>query len=272
MRVIQPLLVANCLLFVAACSKPPSTEAPSSKPAAVLPPTAPVAVTRPVVTETPVPKGPPILTLRASGAILDPDGKAFGSRDVAEKFLKEEQARTKAASLPFRAERDTDAITVRQTLLLYQRAGFDGVELRETDADDKKGPVVSLLAATTQIDVIVNVNGTGSQAKQVREIILKTPAGETGLGRSEWREQLPKAIKGLLEGKELISKDACSIQADNRLCYEGLLEVVTLCAKAGVKKIVVSAFAKKPGDDAEDGAVELTLPASGAAKRPATRS
>lgn len=253
MRVLKPLLLAACM-FVTGCGKPPATETPASKPGAgVLPPTAPTVPTKSVVTETPVPKGPPILTLRASGAILDPDGKPFASRDDAEKFLKEEQARTKAASLPFCAERATDAAKVRQAMLLYKRAGFPSVEL--CDIDKKTGTVVQFSRAMlngeefpSQATVVVNVNGTGTQANQVREILLKTAAGETGFGRSEWRERLPVALKALLGREEVANKDACDIQADGRLCYEGLLEVVELCAKAGLKHIEVAAFAKKPGE------------------------
>lgn len=270
MRVLKPLLLAACM-FVTGCGKAPATEAPASKPAAVSPATTPAAVTKPIVTETPVPKGPPILTLRASGAILDPDGTAFASRDDVEKFLKSEQLRTKATAIPIRGERDVDAAKVRQLLVLYQRAGFRHVELREAGVNDRKAwPQIVLptpkstpkksnevdptkpdeeeLKLPTQITLVVKINGTGTQANQVREILLKTPAGETGFGRSEWRERLPVALKALVGRDEVANKDACDIQADGRLCYEGLLEVVELCGKAGLKHIEVAAFAKKPGE------------------------
>jgi hypothetical protein len=95
--------------------------------------------------------------------------------------------------------------------------------------------------------VIVHANGSGSQAGDVRDVSFKTAAGETGLARGKWRAGLPKAIGGVAASFD--DKDVCEIQADPKLSYGAVLEVIEVCSAAGLKHIELSILAGKRGDE-----------------------
>jgi biopolymer transport protein ExbD len=253
-------------VLVLGCGKPQSSEntSPSQPAPAATQPTQPLTTHReiagkPATNTKPIDTGPAILTLRANGVLLGADGKSFDSKEEAELFLKQERARSKTPRTIFRAEKETDAPRVRNALSLYAKAGFREVELREAGDTAKKGPVLTLaepakmpkgledidpskpsepdLSLPAQMTIVVRANPSGSQAGQVRDIVFRTVSEETAFPRGKWREMLPQKLKALIEGQEISNKESCVIEADTKLTYGALLEVVEMCSSAGIKYI-----------------------------------
>jgi biopolymer transport protein ExbD len=221
----------------------------------------------PQTTREPTAQGPAVLTLRATGALVDPDGQPLALPDDTEAFLKKERAQLKEPRTIFRAERQADIFRVCSALALYRKAGFREVELQEAANTAKKGPILTLsdLAKAKEGDdtepariteeqprlpirmhVVVHANGSGSQAGDVRDMVFKTVTGEVGLARGKWREGLPKAIRS--EDSKFYSKDSCEIEADPKLTYGAVLEVIEMCSSAGIKRIELSILGGKRSD------------------------
>jgi len=220
----------------------------------------------PLTAKEPTVKGPAVLTLRATGALIDADGKPFASPDDAEAFLKTELAQLKEPRTVFRAEKQADIFHICNALTLYRKAGFREVELQEAGGSAGKGPILTLaepakkagnpdkpgdddLKLRPQMVVIVHANGSGSQAGQVRDLIFKSITGETGLPRGKWRDGLAKAIRALVDGQNLANDDDCEIQADPKLTYGAVLEVLEVCSSAGLKRFRLSLLAGKQPEE-----------------------
>jgi biopolymer transport protein ExbD len=257
--------VLLCLaLGLMGCGRGEPAEMAASKPAPIVLTTQQATgqkpATQPQTARDPAPAAPAVLTVRASGALFDLDGKPVASPDDAEEALKKERAPLQQPRTVFRAERQTDIFRIATALALYRKAGFREVELQEAANPNRKGPILTLADSKTadepagpaaekaaRMIVIVHANGSGSQAGDVRDVSFKTAAGETGLGRGKWRAGLPKAIAGVAASFD--DKDVCEIQADPKLSYGAVLEVIEVCSAAGLKHIELSILAGKRADE-----------------------
>jgi hypothetical protein len=193
-----------------------------------------------------------VLTLNASGDLLDPDGKAFPARGDAERHIKNELARAKEARTTLEAPRQATIRQVYPVLVASQKIGFRTMLLGDAEGAAKPGPVVTLIEppknpedAELELGPPVLIRIRATAAGKINKVILKMPFRDQTLTLEKWPEQLGQVIRKELENQNLGSSHDVGIYADPLVSYGTVREAAAVCAAAGLKVITIADPLKK---------------------------